>query len=109
MSKTDNTRFLIFALVTAATTYLIRLLPMLLINREITNRFVLSFLHYIPYATLSAMTVPAIFYATSSPVTAAAGFVAAFIMSFFNRSLISVASVACLAVFAAEIIVKQII
>ena len=53
--------FFVYILVMAGITYLIRMLPMVLIKKKITNRFVLSFLHYIPYTVLSVMTVPAIF------------------------------------------------
>ena len=68
----DNSNFFIYLLVMAGVTYLVRAIPMALIKEKIKNKFVLSFLHYIPYTVLSAMTVPAIFYATDSPITAAA-------------------------------------
>ena len=61
-------------------------------------------LHYIPYTVLSVMTVPACFYATDSPITAAVGFIVAIIAAFFERSLIQVAVLSCLGVLATEII-----
>ena len=66
--------FLVYLVVTAGTTYLVRMLPLVLMRGRIKNRFLLSFLHYIPYAVLSVMTVPAIFTATGDVRTAAAGF-----------------------------------
>ena len=75
----DNSKFFIYLLVMAGVTYLVRAIPMALIKEKIKNKFVLSFLHYIPYTVLSAMTVPAIFYATDSPITAAVGFVVALV------------------------------
>ena len=64
-------QFWIYLLVTAGVTYLVRMLPLVLVKGKIRNRFVLSFLHYIPYAVLSVMTIPAIFYATQEPASAA--------------------------------------
>ena len=98
----DYGKFFLCLLVCAGVTYLVRALPLLLIKKPIQNKFILSFLHYIPYAVLSAMTVPAIFYCTGSFVTAAIGFAVALILSFFEQSLVVVAGVSCLAVLAAE-------
>ena len=56
--------FFIYLAVMAGVTYLVRAIPLLLVKKPIKNKFLLSFLHYIPYAVLAAMTVPAIFYAT---------------------------------------------
>ena len=88
----------------AGVTYLVRMIPMVLIKEKIKNKFILSFLHYIPYTVLSVMTVPACFYATDSPITAAVGFIVAIIAAFFERSLIQVAVLSCLGVLATEII-----
>lgn len=102
----DNSKFLIYLFVMAGVTYLVRAIPIALIKEKIKNRFVLSFLHYIPYTVLSAMTVPAIFYATDSPVSAAVGFVVALVAAFFNRSLVQVAALSCLGVLVTEIVMK---
>ena len=91
-----------YILVMAGVTYLIRVVPLVLFHKKIENRFVRSFLYYVPYACLSAMTFPAIFYATQSVWSAAAGVAAALVLAFFGRSLITVAAGACLAVFLAE-------
>lgn len=97
-------KFLLYLLVMAGVTYLVRMIPMVLIKEKIKNKFILSFLHYIPYTVLSVMTVPACFYATDSPITAAVGFIVAIIAAFFERSLIQVAILSCLGVLATEII-----
>ena len=88
--------------VTAGVTYLVRMLPLVLMKGRIRNRFLLSMLHYIPYAVLSVMTIPAIFSATADPRTAAAGFVTALILAWRGGSLLRVAAAACAAVLAAS-------
>lgn len=92
----------IYILVMAAVTYLIRMLPLALIRRQINSPFVKSFLYYVPYATLAAMTFPAILNSTASIASAAVGFLAAIILSYKEKSMITVALVACAAVFIAE-------
>lgn len=99
-----DTKFLIYLLVTAGVTYLIRMVPLVLMKGRITNRFVLSFLHYIPYAVLSVMTIPAIFSAAGHPLSAAAGFVTAVILAWRNQSLVKVAAAACLTVLIVEML-----
>ena len=96
--------FFVYLIVTAGTTYLVRMLPLVLMKGKITNRFLLSFLHYIPYAVLSVMTIPAIFSATGDLRTAAAGFVVAMVLAWKGRSLLTVAAAACAAVLLTELI-----
>ena len=91
--------FFIYLAVMAVSTYLVRTVPFALVSRKITNRFVRSFLTYVPYAVLSAMTVPAIFHSTQTLMSATAGFLVALVLSLFERSLITVAFFSCLAVF----------
>ena len=98
-------KFLVYLLVMAGVTYLVRMIPMVLIKEKIKNKYILSFLHYIPYTVLSAMTVPACFYATDSPITAAVGFIIAIIASLFERSLIQVAALSCAGVLLTEIVI----
>ena len=86
----------------AGITYLIRALPLVLVKRKIQNRFLLSFLYYVPYAVLTVMTVPAIFYATSSKLSATVGFAVAVVAAYFNKGLTKVAIAACAAVFITE-------
>ncbi|MDO4519082.1 MAG: AzlD domain-containing protein [Eubacteriales bacterium] len=92
----------IYILVMAGVTYLIRMIPLVLAKKEIQNRFIKSFLYYVPYACLSAMTFPAILFATGSVISATIGFAVAVIAAYMEKSLIVVASFACAAVFIAE-------
>lgn len=69
---------------------------------KIKNKWLRSFLYYVPYACLSAMTFPAIFFATQSVWSAVAGVAIALLLAFFNRSLITVAAGACLTVLVVE-------
>lgn len=91
-------------LVMAGVTYLIRVLPLVLIRKPITNLLFRSFLYYVPYVTLSVMTVPAILTATQSPISGTIGFVVAVVLAYKKASLIQVASVACAAVYLAELV-----
>lgn len=94
----------IYIIVMAVVTYLIRMIPFTFFNKKIKSRFVRSFLKYIPYAVLSAMTIPAIFYSTGDVVTAAVGTVVAVALAFFNCPLIVVALAASLAAFLTSLI-----
>ncbi len=84
-------KLLPYLLIMAGVTYLIRMLPFTLFRKEIKSTFIRSFLAYIPYAVLGAMTFPGIFYATSSLPSAIAGTVVALVLAFFRRSLLIVA------------------
>ena len=93
--------FLLLLAVMAGVTYLVRMLPFVLVRKQITNRFLLSFLHYIPYTVLAAMTVPAILGSTGSLPSAIAGLAVGAVLAFFRRGLLTVAvasSAAALAV-----------
>lgn len=92
----------LYILVMAGVTYLIRVIPLALVNREIGNTFVRSFLYYVPYAALASMTFPAILFSTAQLAAAVAGFAAAVILSLREKSLIIVALVACITVFVVE-------
>ena len=92
----------LYILVMAGVIYLIRVIPLALTKKEITNPFIKSFLFYVPYACLAAMTFPAILYATSSVISAAVGFAVALIAAYKEKSLLTVALLACAAVFIAE-------
>lgn len=104
----DTKEFLIYLLILAGSTYLIRAIPFALLRKKIENRFVKSFLYYIPYAVLTAMTVPAIFYATDYKIAAAAGLVVAVILALKGKSLTVVAVAACAMVFVVESIIVMI-
>ena len=96
------TNFFPYLIVMAGVTYLIRMLPMTVFRRGIRSVFVKSFLHYVPYAVLGAMTFPDVLYATGSLWTALAGLIVAVLMAWRGRSLLTVAVGACLAVAAAQ-------
>ena len=81
----------VYIAVMAGVTYLIRMLPFTLFRRKIRSRFFRSVLYYIPYAVLSAMTIPAIFYSTGDMVTAAVGAAVAVVLAYFDLPLIVVA------------------
>jgi branched-subunit amino acid transport protein len=94
--------FWIYLLIMVGSTYLIRAVPFALVSKKIENRFVRSFLSYIPYAVLTAMTIPAVFYATSSVVSALAGLVVAVVFALRGKGLTEVAVAACVAVLLVE-------
>ena len=101
---TDN--ILLYILIMACVTYLIRMIPLVLVKGKITSTFVQSFIYYVPYAVLSAMTIPAIFYSTASFASAIAGFVVAVVVAYFNKPLLTVALSACGTVLAVEILMR---
>lgn len=82
----------------AGVTYLIRMLPFVFFRKKIKSRYILSLLHYIPYAVLSAMTFPYIFYSTNNFFTALIGTIVALVAATCKRSLLTVAVLSCLAV-----------
>ncbi len=86
------------------TTYLIRMLPLVIFQKKIENRFLNSFLYYVPYACLSAMTLPSIFSSTSSVISAVAALAVAVILSWRQKSLFTVAASACITVFVVELV-----
>ncbi len=89
----------IYILVMAGVTYLIRMLPFTLFRKKIKSKFFKSVLYYIPYAVLSAMTFPAIFYSTDSMVSSAVGTVIAVVLAYFKVPLVIVALAACAGAF----------
>ncbi len=93
----------LYIAVMAVVTYLIRMIPFAFFRKKIKSRFFRSFLYYIPYAVLSAMTIPAIFYSTGNIVTAIVGTVTAFVLSYFNLPLIVVALSATTTAFIASL------
>ena len=93
----------------AGVTYLVRVLPITLIRRQIKNRFLKSFLYYVPYVTLSVMTFPAILNATQSPVSGAIALVAGILLAWFGASLFKVAIASCSVVFIAELVMTYLI
>ncbi|MGN8888027.1 AzlD domain-containing protein [uncultured Blautia sp.] len=93
----------VYIFVMAGVTYLIRMLPLVLFKKEITSPFVKSFLYYVPYACLAAMTFPAILTATSAGIVSGiAALIVALIAAYREKSLLTVAVCACAAVFIVE-------
>ena len=96
-------RIYLYILVMAGVTYLIRVLPLTLIRKEIKNTYIRSFLYYVPYVTLSVMTFPAILTATASVWSAVTALVIAIFLAYKGKSLFIVSLAACTAVFLTEL------
>jgi branched-subunit amino acid transport protein len=90
----------------AFTTYMIRMLPLTLFRKPIRSRFVRSFLHYVPYACLTAMTFPAILESTASLIGGLSALVVAVVLAYFGGSLLTVALASSAAVFLTEVFLK---
>ena len=95
----------IYIAVMAGVTYLIRMVPFTAFRKQIQSRFFRSFLYYVPYAVLSAMTIPAIFYATGNLTTAVVGTVVAVVLAYLDMPLIVVALSASAAALAAGFVI----
>lgn len=83
--------------------YLIRVLPLTLIRKPIKNKFIQSFLYYVPYVTLAVMTFPAIIESTQSPISGLIALIVGVVLSFFGAGLFPVACASCAVVFIAEL------
>lgn len=97
-----NLSFWTYLLILSGSTYLIRAVPFAMIKNKLENQFVQSFLTYIPYAVLTAMTIPSVFYCTNYVEAAIVGFVIAVILAFKEKGLTFVAIFACVGVLCAE-------
>ena len=95
----------IYIAVMAAVTFLIRVLPLTIIRKKITNVTLRAFLYYVPYVTLSVMTFPAIIEATNSVWSGVAALVTGVLLAYFGVSLFGVAVSACAVVFLIELII----
>lgn len=100
----SNTYIFMAIAAMALTTYLIRLLPMAIFRKKITNRWVKSFLYYVPYAVLAAMTFPAVFTSTGSVLGAALGALVAIALAYFKHGLLTVAIGAAVTAFVIQIV-----
>ena len=96
----------VYIITMALTTYLIRVLPLTIFRKPIRSRFLRSFLHYVPYACLTAMTFPAILSSTASIISGAAALIVAILLAYRGKSLIVVAVSSSAAVLIAEWILK---
>ena len=97
---------LLYILISGGVSYLIRVLPLTLIRKPINNRFIRSFLHYVPTACLTAMTFPAILYATENWISGAVGLAVGALLAFKKQSLLVVAIASCAAVFLMEMLLR---
>jgi branched-subunit amino acid transport protein len=100
----NNSVFFIYLLIVALTTYLIRAIPFSLITKKVSNKYVKSFLYYIPYTVLAAMTIPAALYVTGSIYSSIAGLLVALIVAIKKSNLTLVALAACVGSLIVEII-----
>jgi len=95
----------LYILVMAGVTYLIRLIPLTLFKRDISNVYIKTFLHYVPFVTLAVMTFPAILDTTANRWSALGGFIIAIILAYQGNSFVKVSAAACIAVFLIELII----
>lgn len=95
----------IYILIMAAVTYLIRVLPLTLIRKEIKNKTLRSFLYYVPYVTLAVMTFPAILDATQSVWSGLAALIVGILLAWFGGSLFKVSVASCVVVFVIEMFI----
>ena len=102
----QNSFVIISILLMAAVTYMTRVIPLLMFRKKIENRFLQSFLVYMPYGVLSAMVFPSIIYSTESIVSALLGMTAALVLAFFKKGLLTVALASSAVVFIAEFVIK---
>lgn len=100
----NNNSFFIYLLIVVLTTYLIRSIPFSLVTKKVTNKYIKSFLYYIPYTVLAAMTLPASFYVTSSIYSAIVGLVVALGVAVKKSNLTLVAVAAVIGALVVEII-----
>ena len=96
---------IIYIAVMAVVTYLIRMIPFTAFRKQIKSRFIKSILYYLPYAVLTAMTVPAIFYSTGNIKSAVVGTIVAVVVAFFDKPLIIVALAAASSALVADLII----
>lgn len=101
----DNLKMVLLVLTMAAVTYLIRVIPFAFFRKRIKSRYVNSVMHYMPFAVLAAMTFPYVFYSTGNFYTALVGTVIAIIAALCKRSMLTVAILACIAVFISGFII----
>lgn len=92
-------KYFIYLVIMATVTYLVRMLPITLFQKEITNIYVKSFLYYVPYAVLGCMTFPAVFSATGNIISSTLASIIAIYFAYKEKSLVQVAVVACLVAY----------
>lgn len=103
----QNSVIIISILIMAAVTYMTRAVPLLMFRKKVENRFLQSFLVYMPYGVLAAMVFPSVIYSTGSIISAILGMTVALILAFFKRGLLTVALISTAVVFITELIMKM--
>ena len=98
--------FFVYAVVMMAVAYIVRAVPFTAFRRKVKNRFVRSFLYYVPYAVLTAMTVPAAWFATSSITVCSCGLCVAMLLAYRGRGLVTVSLGACAGAFAMMLLMR---
>ena len=101
--------FWIYLLILAGSTYLIRALPFASVKHNIENRFIKSFLYYIPYAVLAAMTLPAVIYSTGNIASGVVGLIVGLIFAYKGKGITLVAIFASLGALVTELIIAMLI
>lgn len=96
----------IYIAIMIGVTYAVRVLPLTLIKKPIKNKFIKSFLYYVPYITLAVMTFPAIVESTQSPIAGIAALIIGIVLAWFHVGLLPVAVACCAVVFVIEMFVK---
>ena len=96
--------FLIYLLILSGSTYLIRVIPFVAMKKSITNRYIKSFLYYIPFSVLVAMTIPSAFYATGHILSSVVGLIVGGIFAYRGKGLTVVAIISCVSAFIVECI-----
>lgn len=99
-----NSNLVLNLIIMAGVTYLIRMIPLSLVRGKIKSTFIKSFLFYIPYAVLAAMTFPAVFSATGSYIPSIAATIAAIILAYFEKGLLTVALFSCAVAYLVDFI-----
>ena len=102
----SNARIYVSLIAMIIATYLIRVLPLTLIRKEIKNKYIKSFLYYVPYVTLSVMTFPAMIYATSSIWSGIIAFAVAIGLAIKGFNMFQIAVISCIVVFVSELIIS---
>ena len=97
----------VYILIAAGVSFLIRVLPLTLIRKQITNTFLRSFLYYVPYVTLAVMTFPAIVHAAQYPVAGAAALLVGIALAWVGAGLFPVAVSCCVSVFLMELLLRM--
>ena len=94
----------IYILITGVVSYIIRVLPLTLIRKPIENKYLQSFLYYVPYVTLAVMTFPAITEATQTPISGILAFLTGLMLAWYGASLFKVSAACCIIVFLSELL-----